>query len=381
MTRREKLLSWMKGGDPEKMPMLFWVGGDLPSVWFEGEGDYTIEHQIRAARELGSEVWFCVSSPGIAAGVNYTEELSHVTEEETLPEGGVRNKYRYETPGGTLTAVREKTFNEPLKIVKSYVEGSDDVPALKSLVLTSARAILDNRDKVKADIVEQTRKGMEAGRDEGPMMMWLFMPMVELTCSQFFKQEEGIFFIYDHTELLEEMMDLHTEATLLWIEAGVEAGVDIFGYSINGYEIYSPDLFRRYIVPQARTINARIREAGKLSWWHCCGRYQKMVDDGIWEGVAPDIMESYSPPPAGDITDLRRIRTATDVLASRGAMYVDYLWRLGPSEIKAKTREIIEAMKGFRHMIGGTDDMLPGTPKNSLIAMRDAVAEAGLSFD
>ena len=134
-------------------------------------------------------------------------------------------------------------------------------------------------------------------------------------------------------------------------------------------------------MPQAQTINARIREAGKLSWWHCCGRYQRMVDDGIWEGVAPDIMESYSPPPAGDITDLRRIRTATDVLASRGAMYVDYLWRLGPSEIKAKTLEIIEAMKGFRHMIGGTDDMLPGTPKESLIAMRDAVEEAGLAFD
>ena len=381
MTRREKLLSWMTGGDPEKMPLLFWVGGDLPSVWFGKEDDYTLDHQIQAAHELGSHAWFCVHSPGIAMGADYCDEISHVTDQEPLPGGGMRTKARYETPAGTLSSVREKTFDEPLRIVKNYVEGSRDVPALKSLILTSARAILDNREKVTDDIVRQCRMNIAATRDEGPIMMWLFMPMVELTCSQFFKQEEGLFFIFDHTALLEEMMELHMQTTLLWIEAGVEAGVDIFGYSINGYEIYSPDLFRRYLVPQARRINDRIRRLGKLSWWHCCGRYQKMVDDGIWDGVAPDIMESYSPPPAGDITDLRRIRTATDVRASRGAMYVDYLWRLTPREIKAKTRDIIEAMRGMRHMIGGTDDMLPGTPKESLIAMRDAVAEAGMAFD
>ena len=381
MTRRERLLSWMKEGDPEKMPLLFWVGGDLPNVWFGREDNYSIDQQIQASHELGCQAWFCVHSPGIATGVGYTEELSCIAEEEQLTRGGTRITQEYKAPGGTLTSVREKTFDEPLKIVHNFVEGPDQVAAYRSLILTSAKAILDSRDRVKKDIVEQTKKNIAAGRDEGPMMMWLFMPMVELTCSQFFKQEEGLFFIYDHTELLEEMMDLHMETTLLWIEAGVEAGVDIFGYSINGYEIYSPDLFRRYLVPQAQKINARIRELGKLSWWHCCGRYQAIVDQGIWDEIAPDVMESYSPPPAGDITDLRRIRSATDVLASRGAMYVDYLWRCEPDEIKAKTREIIEAMKGFRHMIGGTDDMLPGTPKSNLIAMRDAVAQAGLAFD
>ena len=381
MTRREKLLTWIRSGDPDKMPLLFWVGNDLPNVWFGTESDYGTDDQIRAAHELGSAVWFCVHSPGIAMGAQYADDISCETKEEPLPDGGKRTIQTYVTPAGTMSDVREKTFDEPMAIKRNYVMGAADVPAYKALILSSGKAIQDNREKIKARIVQETKDNMARVIDEGPIMMWLFIPMVELTCSQFFKQEEGIAFIFEHRELLDEMMELHLDATLLWIEAGIEAGVDIFGYSINGYEIYSPTLYSEMIVPQAQKINAAIRDGGKLSWWHCCGRYQRMVDQGIWAGISPDIMESYSPPPAGDITDLRRIRTATTVLASRGAMYVDYLWRLKPPEIKQETRKIIDSMRGMRHMIGGTDDMLPGTPRESLEAMRDAVAESGMAFE
>ncbi|MFH0965483.1 MAG: uroporphyrinogen decarboxylase family protein [Planctomycetota bacterium] len=382
MTRREKLLSWMAEGDPDRMPLLFWVGGDLPNVWYGREGNYGYEEQIRAARELGAEVWFCVHGPSIFHGVNdYAKDIRMSSEEEKLPSGGTRTVRRFETPEGTLTDIREKTFDEPLRIVRNFVMGAHDVPAYQALVRGSARGILENRERVLADLVRETGSNIAATHDEGPAMMWLFIPMVELTCSQFFKQEEGLYFIHDHRETLEELMDLHMQATMLWIEAGAQAGVDIFGYSINGYEIYSPTLYRNIVVPQAKAINQRIRDAAKLSWWHCCGRYQRMVQEGIWADISPDVMESYSPPPAGDITDLRRIRNATKVRASRGAMYVGYLWEDGPQEIRRRTKEIIEAMRGHRHMLGGTDDMLPGTPRENLVAMRDAVEEQGMAFE
>ena len=65
MTRREELLTWIKDGDPGKMPMLFWVGGDLPNVWFGKEGNYGYEDQIRAANELGSQLWFRLAPPEV----------------------------------------------------------------------------------------------------------------------------------------------------------------------------------------------------------------------------------------------------------------------------------------------------------------------------
>ena len=381
MTRRERLLAWIRGGDPDRMPLLFWAGSDLPNVWFGHEREYGIEEQIEAARALGSEVWFCVHGPGIPTGVAYSDNITERVQEERLANEAVRTTRIFETPKGQLCSVREKTLDEPLKIVRDYVAGPGDVEAYKYFVIESAKAILEHRHEIKETIVRETRAGIEATRDEGPTMMWLFIPMVELTCSRFFKQEEGILFIYDQREALEEMMDLHMETTMLWIEAGTEAGVDIFGYAINGYEIYSPDLYGRYLAPQARKVNERIRQAGKLSWWHCCGRFQRIVDDGLWEKMRPDVMESYSPPPAGDVTDLARVREATTVLASRGAMYVDCLWRCDPEGVKRETRRIIEAMRGKRHMLGGTDEMLPRTPRENLIAMREAVEEAGMGFE
>ncbi len=61
-------------------------------------------------------------------------------------------------------------------------------------------------------------------------------------------------------------------------------------------------------------------------------------------------------------------------------MPVAVLWQCEPAEIKRETAEIIRALRGTRHMLGGTDEMLPGTPRRNLIAMRDAVQEAGLAF-
>lgn len=381
MTRRQRLLDWIRTGDPGKMPLLFWVSSEMASAWFGEHREYSFEERLRAARELGAEDWYCVHGPGIAGGVDYCDELSLSTREERRSDGATITTRCYTTPAGTLSEVREKRPGQPSGILRNFVADADAVPAFESLIRTSARAFLDNRQQVLDDLVRETRANIEATADEGPAMMWIFIPMVEITCSQFFRQEEGIYFIFEHRALLEEMMELHMQATMLWIEAGVKAGVDIFGYSINGYEIYSPTLYREMLVPQARKINERIRSEGKLSWWHCCGRFRQIVDDGLWDQINPDVMESYSPPPAGDVTDLRRTRRATDVLASRGAMYVDYLWSRSPDEIKRFTRDIIEAMRGKRHMLGGTDELLPGTPRASLVAMRDAIAEAGMAFN
>lgn len=380
VTPRRRLLEWIRGGDPDKMPLLFWMGADLPNVWFGHEDTYGYERQTQAARELGAAVWFIVHGPGIAGGAEYTEALDLTQEEQALPDGGVRTVRRYQTPGGALTAVHEKPPDAPLRMVQDFVSGPADVPAYAELIRHSATALLDNRERVIRKVAAETRANIAATRDEGPVTMWIFMPMVELTCSLFFRQEEGVLFILEQRELLEELMDLHLEVTRMWIAAGIAAGVDVFAYSINGYEIYSPDLFRRYIVPQARQIHGAIRAGGCLSWWHCCGRFREIISQGIWDQLRPDVMESYSPPPPGDITDLRCARQATAVRASRGAMPVGDLWQCEPAEIKRETAEIIRALRGTRHMLGGTDEMLPGTPRRNLIAMRDAVQEAGLAF-
>ena len=66
---------------------------------------------------------------------------------------------------------------------------------------------------------------------------------MELTSSYYMDQATAIYALYDHQDLMEELMALHWRTTEVWMEIGQRAGVDIYGYAINGYEWLSPDLY------------------------------------------------------------------------------------------------------------------------------------------
>ena len=210
--------------------------------------------------------------------------------------------------------------------------------------------------------------------------MWLFTPMVELV-NLYFSQTDGILFILDQSKLLHELCELQLETTKLWIEAGAEAEVDVFGYAINGLEIYSPRIFEEFLVPYTRQMNQHIRCTGSWSWHHCCGRLARLIEWGYLEQMQPDIVESFSEPPEGDVTDLRAARERLAwISASRGALNVGHIHSQSPEELRVRTRHVLESMRGYRHMIGGSDQLLHHTPLENLQAITDTVREAGRLF-
>ncbi len=325
-----------------------------------------------------------MASPQLFDATRYRDDLSLETKvEETTDASGTLRKIRtttLTTPRGILRQ-RFETVGELTETgTEFYVSDQQDLAVYIAWIRQAAQTILDNRDRVKADLVESIQSGMASRGQTGLMTMHIFTPMVEVA-GFYFSQADGILFIIDHPKLLHELCELQLQTTKLWIEAGIEADIDAFSYAIHGLEILSPQIFDDFIVPYTRQINQWIRQAGLLSWHHCCGMMDGLIKMGYFDQMRPDVVESFSEPPEGDVTDLRVAREQLGgIMASRGAINSGHIRSQSPEQLRTRTRYVLESMQGFRHMIGATDALLPGTTLTNLQAISDTVKEAGRQF-
>ena len=92
-----------------------------------------------------------------------------------------------------------------------------------------------------------------------------------------------------------------------------------------------------------------------------------MIREGLYNELSPSCLETLAPPPAGDIDDLRTYRKMLDsAICTKGNIDVGFLLHASVEEAKDATAEVIEATKGFRHMVGTGDDVYYGTPLENL---------------
>jgi uroporphyrinogen-III decarboxylase len=57
----------------------------------------------------------------------------------------------------------------------------------------------------------------------------------------------------------------------------------------------------------------------------------------------------------------------------KGNLRMDFLQKGNPQEIKEQTLNVLNAVKGYRHLMGGACSILTGTPPENIRAMVEAV--------
>jgi len=158
--------------------------------------------------------------------------------------------------------------------------------------------------------------------------------------------------------------------------------VDIYGYAINGYEWLSPDLYERYMIPQARRINEIAAAQGRLSWIHTCGKMKRIAAGDAYGRMGVDIVESLSAPPSGDVDDLAETRrTIGPDITTRGAINCELMYSDDLAAVRERTAQVLEATRGFRHMVGDTNSSYPAYPWANIKAVIDVVREQGRLYD
>jgi uroporphyrinogen decarboxylase len=133
--------------------------------------------------------------------------------------------------------------------------------------------------------------------------------------------------------------------------------------------LVSPDVIRRYIFPHYKKITDITHQAGKLLVFHSCGNMYKLMDDLV-DDVGIDAKHSFEDKiiPVEDA-----YRRWGDRVAILGGVDMDLLGRGTEEQVRARTREILEACgaKGTGYCLGTGNTAANYIPKQNYLAMMD----------
>lgn len=381
-SKRERLIDWMRHGDPEQVPVLFSPGFEVAASYLgKDEGEVTWADAIWTAEETGTHNFAHLHSPLPHEAVPFLDDV-HLRDEWDANEEGIRRLTTWlETPAGTLKSVQEFPPDTGAYHREFLVKGEKDLEVLACFIRRTTDEIVVN-PAVRRQVEETLLHTKQQAGEVFPGCLWVFCPAVELTSCYYMDQATAIYALYDHQDLMEELMALHWRMTEIWMEIGARAGVDIYGYAINGYEWLNPDLYERYMIPQARRLNAIAAAQGRLSWIHTCGKMKRIAAGDAYQRMGVDIVESLSAPPSGDVDDLAATRRAIGPdITTRGAINCELLYSDDLAAVRARTADVLEATLGFRHMVGDTNGSYPAYAWANIKAVIDTVRDQGRLFE
>jgi hypothetical protein len=191
-------------------------------------------------------------------------------------------------------------------------------------------------------------------------------------------QRTLVYHLADHPATFRRSMEAICEAALVVFALAVEEGVDFMSESCSGLEMSSPALFDEIDLPYLVRLSDWTHARDGLFWYHNCGLTRELIRTGRFNAFRPDVLETVAPPPEGD-NDLAESRRALDArICSKGNLSLGLLREGTPAEVAAATRTLVEAVRGWRHVVSTADAVLPGTPPENFLAfVRTARAAAG----
>lgn len=380
-TKRERLLDWIRNGDPKDVPVFFMPGFAVVALCLGKDlQDVTWLDAIRFAEETGTHSTACVYSPLPFDAVPFLDDIKMTKDWDKLPDGTPRSIQEIKTPEGNMKAVIEFSKDLGQCPREFFVKGEEDLPAFACFIRKTTEAVVKN-PAVRQAVDDKIRTYKEEIGGIFPTGVHVFCAAGELMSRNYMGQTTAIFTVLDNREMMEELMDYHWQMTQVWLEVMAKNDVDIYGYAINGFEWLSPDLYERYMIPQARRINEFAAAHGGLSWLHTCGKLKNIARMKTYQRMKVNVLESLSSPPTGDIDDLARTRRDIgSAITTRGGINEEFFYS-DIESLRKQANYVLDSTAGYRHMLGDTDEICPSASKKNFQAVIDLVRDRGRLFE
>ena len=182
--------------------------------------------------------------------------------------------------------------------------------------------------------------------------------------------EDCILLALDYPEVYGKCMAASRTQSLAYISAVAEAGVDLIMIDSPGTELLSPAYFERYMLESSIELVRHAHDCGLPVTFHTCGRPWTFITKGYYNQILPDVLESTSGPPEGDVPDQRQAREALDPrIAIRGSVSLDLLRMGTPEQVYDEAMRIMDAFRGYKHILAGTCEVMDGTPPENMQAL------------
>ena len=193
--------------------------------------------------------------------------------------------------------------------------------------------------------------------------------------------ENGFLFILDHEPEILELMELHTEKTLVYLREALEAGTLVFNSMDNlNTQFFPPDFIDKYCREHFRRCAELIHEKDGFLWCHACGQISEIVDNV--KDCNIDGLEGVAHPPLGDMTLSESLKAFGDGFTIAGGM------TCYEEEVKGNAKEFIDDYvkktfdslrpREFRGFIfGSACCVMPPTPWDNIRYFFDACRKYG----
>jgi len=333
------------------------------------------QNMMEMARRLDCELLYSAEE-----GINFVSSLPDLFKQcwevfvTPMKDGLDSVRSILKTPYGELTNVmiNDGVAEDPsASLMESLLKEERDYEAL-NWYLDQVGEHLDVLIKLKSQYVAAHRRKYGAGRivlSDGPFSCalrgWVRRDDLILQESMW------------PDTFLRTVLKLHKLEQTLMI-AALESGANMIRFCVEGRERYTREMFERDVLPMLHEDVALVHQHGAFSYIHTCGHMRDQLNWGYLNQLKPHLVESFSELPEGDVEDLKRARDMVDpAICTRGNVSLTLL-RLGtPAEVERATRKTIEAVRGFRHIVSGTDAVFAGTPLENVKAMVAAVKTFG----
>jgi hypothetical protein len=302
----------------------------------------------------------CGWDPTFLCAVDMTPRRTDIRPEHrtTKVDGASHTETRIPTPYGDLIAISEcKTTSRTLK---PFLETREDYRRMAWLV----RAETDYDEDTA---IAQGQRLRAAIGDRGVMGIWFGPPAMGRL------QTDTMFYhLADWPDALDELHQANRDLVFKQLGTLHKAGYDYLFYCVNGTEWISPGFYRDRIREDTREIFRRWRGLGGFILWHSCGHMKRFIEDGYYNDLRPEILETCSEPPVGNLPSLKwaRDRIHPDVI-TKGNMALNILLQGTEDDVRREVRRIRSETAGYRHVVGLSDDILKNTPLCNARALAD----------
>lgn len=332
---------------------------DVPYYWPEETADPfppgSPHHQLGQQIAMAS---ICKWDPTFLAAVPFKSRNPAADGQATTitADGVTRTQTIIHTPYGDLTEITEN--RQTAQTIKAMLETEDDYRRMTWVA----------GEQMEYDEDEAIRVGREqlAGVGQrGVLGTWWAPPL-------WVNHDEMHYHIADWPEVIDELRAANRQLMLKRMKTLRKAGYDYLFYCVAGTEWISPDFFRKHIMEDTRDIFRQWRADGGFVLWHTCGRAANFIEAGFYNDLSPEIFETICEPPLGNVPTLRWARQNLDrAIATKGNISLGTMLNGTEAEVRAEVARVKEQTRGYRHIVGLSDDLLHNTPLRNSRAFVD----------
>lgn len=366
MTSRERMITALSGGTPDRVPCAPDMSNMIPCR-LTGKPFYEIylnqnpplwKAYIDAVRYFGTDGWFIDGDPG------FTYKDMGVTVDSTVRDGANGSKILrqvFHTPKGDLS--QETTMfkdNSPAITEGMIKDFEKDYPKLKYMFPPVTGC---NPERLQ----EQKRYVGEDG-----IFCTGIMPFGLHTMMIYFQGgiESAIYAYYDYPDLFEEWAALHRENTLKMLEIAIDCGIDgVLTGGSGSITLQNPEIWEHFSLPVIKEITHICRQAGVVSGIHSCGKEMHLIKK-VAEETELNYVNPLEIPPMGDST-LTEARKICGDLALMGNLHTTNVMLMGSVKDvrKAALQAILDGGLDGAFVLSTGDQCGRDTPEENIREM------------